>query len=205
VLGYALRRLGVLSLHASAVVMGERAVAFCGGAGAGKSTLAAAFASAGHAVLTDDVLALRDVESDLVAYPAADHLRVWDDSALFLVGARASLPLLTPNWEKRAFAMEALGLPAARSPSKLGAVFLIEPREADDALPSVVAPLGADALVRLAANTTANYLLDRAMRAEEFRLLGALVKRTPVLLLRPHADPARLPAVVACVEEAMRA
>ncbi len=203
VLGYVLRRRGVLSLHASAVVIGDRAVAFCGEAGAGKSTLAATFASAGYPVVTDDVLALGGVESIPVAQPAGDHLRVWDDSAAFLVGEPDDLPLITPDWEKRALPIEARGLSVMRSPVALGAIFLSEPRAADDALPRVGPARGADALMRLAANTTANYLLDGAMRVEELRLLEALVARTRLFLLRPHSDPRRLAALVMQVEQAM--
>ncbi|HEY6402772.1 MAG TPA: hypothetical protein VI479_15250 [Blastocatellia bacterium] len=43
------------------------------------------------------------------------------------------------------------------------------------------------------ANTYTNYLLDRQMRANEFNLLGRLVKNTPLRKLKPHSDPARLP------------
>jgi len=47
-----LRLRGTISLHASAVRIGDVAVAFIGPQGAGKSTTAAFFATAGHSVLT---------------------------------------------------------------------------------------------------------------------------------------------------------
>lgn len=46
---------GLFPLHASAVALGDSAVAFSGPIGAGKSTLAAALALRGHALLSDDV------------------------------------------------------------------------------------------------------------------------------------------------------
>jgi len=49
---------GRACLHASAVVLGGEAVAFVGGPGAGKSTLANALVAEGAELLTDDVLAL---------------------------------------------------------------------------------------------------------------------------------------------------
>ena len=58
VMGFVLRLRGITCLHASAVMVDNRALAFLGPPGAGKSTLAAAFALSGHPVLSDDVLPL---------------------------------------------------------------------------------------------------------------------------------------------------
>ena len=60
----------LMPLHASVVVIGERAIAFCGGTGHGKSTLAAAFAARGYAVLSDDKIVLRRSPDGLLAYPS---------------------------------------------------------------------------------------------------------------------------------------
>ena len=205
VLGFILRRRGVLSLHASGAVIGGRAAAFSGESGAGKSTIAAALAAAGHAALADDVLALREVRGTMMAYPAYDHLRVWDDAARALVGEEHELPWLTPSWDKRAFTLETLGYPVARAPAPLGWIFLLADRTNDEASPRVEPVRAADAFVPLVANTSANYLLSPEMRAEEFALLARLLERTPVLRLFPHTDPARLSQLVSCVLEAVSA
>ncbi len=205
VLGFVLRRLGVLALHASASVVDGRAAAFCGAHGSGKSTTAAAFAAAGHAALSDDVLALRPSGSVVLAYPSYDHLRVWEDSARILVGEPGRLPLLTPNWEKRAFVPEELGFLVSRGPVPLGWIFLLQPRVADADAPRVEPVRPADAFMALTASTSANYLLDQRMRNEEFSLLSDLVSRTPVYRLVPHADPERLPELVACALDRIRA
>jgi hypothetical protein len=64
VLGLVLHLRGIPCLHASSVAIGDRAIALLGGAGAGKSTTAAAFAQRGFPVLTDDIVALsRQAES----------------------------------------------------------------------------------------------------------------------------------------------
>ena len=201
VLGFILRRLGVLTLHASGAVIGAYAAAFCGESGAGKSTLAAALAAVGHAALADDVLALREVNSTMMAYPAYDHLRVWDDSANAIVGPGHDLPWLTPSWDKRAFTLSALGYPIARAPAPLGWIFLLAPRSRDDSAPRVEPLRAAEAFVPLVANTAANYLLSPEMRAKEFALLARLLACTPVLRLVPHEDPARLAELVSCVLE----
>ncbi len=204
VLGFVLRQQGVLALHASANVIDGQAAAFCGPRGAGKSTTAAAFAQAGFAALSDDVLALRASNRGVLASPAYDHLRLWDDSAQILVGDRERLPLLTPNWDKRAFAPESLGHAVSRTPAPLGWIFLLEPRAADDAMPRIEPVGAADAFIALTASTSANYLLDQRMRGEEFRLLSDLVARTAVFRLTPHADPLRVQQLIARVLQRVR-
>jgi hypothetical protein len=57
-MGALLMQRGILPLHGSAVVVDGRAYAFVGESGAGKSTIAAAFAKQGFALLSDDVIAL---------------------------------------------------------------------------------------------------------------------------------------------------
>ena len=204
VLGYVLRRRGVLALHASGVVIEGRAAAFCGGSGAGKSTIAAAVATAGHVALADDVLALREVDGRTMAYPAHDHLRVWDDTAALFVDPAEPLELLTPNWDKRALPLERLGTAIARAPAPLGAIFVLGERTADEAAPRTERVRAADALLQIITNTAANYLLSREMRGEELALLARVLDRTPVYRLTPSSDPARLPLLVSRVAETLR-
>lgn len=51
-----LRQRGLLVLHASCININHKGVAFMGGSGWGKSTLATAFHTKGYDVLTDDVM-----------------------------------------------------------------------------------------------------------------------------------------------------
>jgi hypothetical protein len=60
VMGFVLRLRGLVSLHASAIAVGDRAIALVGEGGAGKSTTAAAFACLGYAVLSEDLVPLAD-------------------------------------------------------------------------------------------------------------------------------------------------
>ena len=63
-------------LHASAVAVAGRAVAFLGGSGAGKTTLAGRIAARGAALVSDDVLALETVGLDVRAHRGSTVARI---------------------------------------------------------------------------------------------------------------------------------
>jgi hypothetical protein len=63
-------------LHASGVVLGERATLFTGPSGAGKSSLAAALLRRGGALLSDDTVALEERDGTLIAHPGAALLQL---------------------------------------------------------------------------------------------------------------------------------
>ena len=194
VLGYALRRRGLLALHASCARFGDVAVAFVGPGGAGKSTLVTACAQAGHAIITDDILVVREIDGRWWTTPAPDQVRLWEDSERMLFGG-AALPALTPNWPKRGLGAAAAGLPVETGAVPLGLVLLLEAREADDA-PRVEPVAGGEALLSMVVHSYANYLLDASERAAELRAVGRLAARAPVRRLVPHADAGRLPETV---------
>ena len=84
--GALLHQRGLLPLHANAVEIGGKAVAFMGESGAGKSTLAAAFHALGYRVIADDVCVVGfDASGDPYATPGLPRLRLWAE-ALELMG-----------------------------------------------------------------------------------------------------------------------
>lgn len=73
---------GLLVLHASAVEIGEYGVIFLGDKGAGKSTTAGSLVSAGHRLLSDDVVAIGfGSGGEVTLFPAFGQLKLWDDAA----------------------------------------------------------------------------------------------------------------------------
>jgi hypothetical protein len=71
----------LLPLHASAVRIGDRVIAFCGPSGCGKSTLAAAFFRRGYAVVSDDVAVIEpDAPGGPRLLPAFPRLKLWRDA-----------------------------------------------------------------------------------------------------------------------------
>jgi hypothetical protein len=94
-----LRLRGVICLHASAVNINDRSVIFVGSEGAGKSTMAAAFARQGFFVLSDDIVALSEYGREFRALPACPRVNLWPDSVEILYGSREALPRITAGWE----------------------------------------------------------------------------------------------------------
>lgn len=89
VLPLALSRQGTLVFHASAVEIDQRAVAFMGASGRGKSTLAASFATNGFRFLTDDGLVVTTTHGHWHVAPNHPSIRLWEDSEQALLGAHA--------------------------------------------------------------------------------------------------------------------
>jgi hypothetical protein len=72
---------GDLAFHASAAVVGEGAVLFCGPSGRGKSTLAISAAALGHRVLAEDGAIITLQEGVPTVWPGPRAVRLKDDSA----------------------------------------------------------------------------------------------------------------------------
>jgi hypothetical protein len=71
---------GATILHASAAASPQGALAFVGGTGRGKSTLAAGFAKAGHAFMSDDGLVVERNGAHWLARPNRPFFRFFSDS-----------------------------------------------------------------------------------------------------------------------------
>jgi len=205
VLGFAMRLRGLVCLHASAVAVDDQAIAVLGPAGAGKSTTAAAFAERGHAILSDDVLALSDQDDGILALPAYPRIRLWPSSVASLYGAPDALPRLTPTWDKRYVDLTRNGYRFQEKPLPLAAIYLLGERTSDLRAPLVEGLATRDALLSLIANTYVTKLLDREMRGREFEHLTGLIGRVPVRRLTPHTDTGYLPRLCDVILEDLRA
>jgi len=72
---------GLTPLHASAVVIADRAVAFAGPRGHGKSTLAASLIARGYAVLSDDKITVQPRPTGIFALPGPPILSLFPSAA----------------------------------------------------------------------------------------------------------------------------
>jgi hypothetical protein len=191
IFGLLLRLRGITCLHASAVNFGGQSIAFLGTAGAGKSTTAAAFARDGRAVLSDDIVALVEREESFLVMPAYPHLSLWPDSVNALYGSPDALPRFSTNWEKCCLALGERGTSFESRPLPLAAIYILGDRRQDSA-PFVEAVRPHSALLSLVADTYANKILDREMRAREFDVLSRLASTVRVRRVFPHSDASRL-------------
>ena len=199
VFGLLLRLRGMICLHASAVTLQDRSIAFVGSEGAGKSTTAAAFVRRGHPAISDDIVALAE-GGDFRVMPAYPHLALWPDSVNLLYGSSHVLPHISPDWQKRRLALghQVNGFEQRSLP--LGAIYILGDRRADPA-PFVETISDREALMALVVNSYATNILDREMRAQEFNIFSRLVSSVPVRHIIPHQDPARIEELCQVIQE----
>jgi hypothetical protein len=198
VCGLLLRLRGVTALHASAVAVDGHAVLVCGPAGAGKSTTAAALASRGHPVLSDDVSALDPTPDAVHVRPGYPQLKLWPDAARAVHGDGAELPPLTPNWDKRYLDLAERG-GYHPEPLPVAAVYVLAGREGADA-PRLESIDAARQVLTLVANTYLGWLPELQAQARDLALYGRMARAVPVIRAVPHADAARLPELCALIE-----
>ena len=190
VLGFVMLLRGVVCLHASAVAIGNEAIALVGPAGIGKSTTAAAFAERGYSVLAEDVVTLDDRGDRFLVRPGYPCIRLWPPAVKALYGSETHLPKLTPNWDK---CYLDLSERFQGEPLPLAAIYQLGERRHQSSAPIVETLDRTSSLMALVANTYATKLMDKQMRAREFELLTRVVGNVSVRRVTPHADPARIP------------
>jgi len=192
VMGFVMLLRGVVCLHASAVAIGDQAIALLGPAGSGKSTTAAAFSDRGYNILAEDVVTLDDRRDQFLVRPGYPCIRLWPSSVNALYGSETHLPKLTPNWDKRYLDLndrfENRSLP-------LTAIYYLNERSEDPAAPLIESFEKSEGLMSVVANTYATKLMDKQMRAREFELLSRLLNNVPLRRVTPHTDPLRIPAL----------
>lgn len=121
-LGVLLHQRGQLTLHASAVTQGEDAIAFVGPKGAGKSTTAAAFCAQGCDLISDDVVAISQVDGVPYVRPGVLQLKLFPDSASAVGLKPDRLPRVHPRLSKRTCVLTGESLGRLRS---LRAIYLL--------------------------------------------------------------------------------
>lgn len=191
VLGLLLRLRGVICLHASAVAIEDQAVLFVGSAGAGKSTTAAAFSTLGYAVLSDDISALEQRADAFYVHSAHPELCLWPESLDMLYGATEAVPGFSSPSEKRRLTLGELGTRFENRALALGAIYVLGERRSSAAAYCEAMKRQA-ALLALVADSYANKVLDRELRAQEFEVLGRLVSAVPVRLVHAPDNVSQL-------------
>lgn len=199
VLSYWLERLGLPTLHASAVAADGRAVAFLSRQGGGKTGLAAALMRAGLPLVTDDVLPVEDREGAFLARSGYPQMRMWPDEAAFFLERWEELPLVHPEVAKRRVAVGDGGFGAFLDASLPLAGLYIPERRSGGAVEIVDVP-PRDALIELVRYSFSPHLVQAAgLQPFRFDIFARLVQSVPVRRLRYPAGFERLAEVAAVV------
>lgn len=192
VMGFVLLLRGFVSLHASAIAVGDRAVALVGPGGSGKSTTAAAFADMSYGVLAEDVVTIQEVGEQFMVRPAYPSIRLWPASVAALYGDDADLPKLTPTWDKCYLDLTQKKYDFRTSALPLAAIYLLDARSDAPTSPSLHDISSSEAIIALLGNSYVSYLMDKKMRAVQFEMLGRLLKTVHIRKVIPHSDPANI-------------
>jgi hypothetical protein len=179
ILGYVLRLRGITCLHASAVAVDGRALILLAPGGGGKSTTAATFAKLGYPIVSDDVSPLYSESGRIIVYPGYPRLRLWPSSVEYLFGSSDALPPLTPNWEKCFLDLTQKPYQFQQTALPIGGIYFLRGSKDHSSLSIENIP-NSEKLVSLLTNTYGNTLLEKAMRSEEFEMLGRVIKEVPV-------------------------
>lgn len=182
---------GGLFLHGSAVVIGGRAVAFLGKSGDGKTTLAAAFAKAGHPFLTEDVIELALQDEKYLLQPKSSGLRLFADSAAYLLEEQVEMDACGHKFD----VADAATLPFCGNPAPLVAIFMLG---ADHSAPLALAPMSATASVhQLLSHSFVLDVEDKQRLRMHFHRIAALASGVRCYMLDYCRNYADLPRVIA--------
>jgi hypothetical protein len=198
-LGVLLHQRGMTVLHASAVSIQGRVIAFIGDKGTGKSSTAAALCARGHLLVTDDLLAIHYDPAGkpfvLFSYP---QLKIWPDTAQTLGMEPESMARIRPDIEKRTLQSDLLD-PQLEYP--LHCIYVLGIGNSTEIIP--LPPQGAlFSLVRnIYVSRFGKEFYQPALSPTPFEQSAQLIKRVPVTGLKRKIDLSALPEIAQLIEE----
>jgi hypothetical protein len=200
VLAVLLYQRGFLVLHASAIAINSGVVAFLGGKGQGKSTMAATLYRRGHQLMADDVVALdfSNPRNPLVlsGFP---QFKLWPEAAASTLGDDPEiLPQLASGYEKRARrAVDRFSY----TPLPIRYLCVL----CEGPAPALTPLQPQEAIVQMIANSYVarfgNQLLQGIGAVAHLRQCASLIKSVPVYYLERPRSLSLLPAIAWMVED----
>ena len=187
---------GYFVLHASAVSIDGKGALFLGTSGAGKSTTAAAFRTAGYAVLSDDVVALAEDESHgFSLLPGVSNLRLWPDSVEGVVREPEMLVPLHPLSRRRGWAAPDI---TPNEPVPVHRIYSLEFSDAD--VVALTRMAGRNAFLELVKHSHAiRRLADAGEAPGHFQSCSKVAQRVPISRLSRPRSFDRVPDLVRLV------
>jgi hypothetical protein len=199
VMATVLHRRGLLTMHASAVEIGGRGTVFLGDKGAGKSTTAAGFISAGHRLVADDVLPIdlaRDGTCQIL--PGYPQLKLSEAASRSIALPEATaIPISDIGFYKRRLRLDGS---FSSQPVKPAVFYVLASGDNLQTIPL----FGAEAMKAVMANSYhvrfGLQVFHGAVAAAHMQQCAAMVRAVPVRVLNVPRDLNRLPELVSFVE-----
>ena len=190
---------GIPALHASAVVVEDRAVGFLAANSGGKSSLAAALMQAGHPLLTDDILPVERRQEAFWGRPGYPQMRMWPDQAQHFLGYYEDLDIVHPAYPKRRVPVGENGLGAfCEVPQPLACLYIPERRDPDarETQVEITPILGVEALTSLLGQSFALGIVEAlGLQASRFSFFASLASQVPMRRLVYPEGYEQLPRV----------
>ncbi len=175
-----MERRGMLTLHGSAVAVGDWAIAILGGKHGGKTTLAAALLLRGGSLLTDDIVVIEPAGDQFLVRPTYPEMRLWPDQAQHFFGMAGACNRLHPKSPKLRVSLDEC--PEAEfcdTGRPLVGIYL--PEDGDTDRTTITAVTGARAVVTLVGNSYAAHIVEAmGLRAGRFDLVSRLAGEVPI-------------------------
>jgi hypothetical protein len=192
---------GRLVLHASAVAVEGRVIAFAGQSGSGKSTLAASFVQHGAALIADDCLLLEERDTGLAATASYPGLRLWPETAEALFSGTVPQSEVAHYTIKKRLDFGGACFDSLPEPRPLARLYFLQAldEEAGEACPAVVPLSRAEALMEI---TQYAYILETGEPARlraSFELSARAAAIPLFRRLRFVQDLAGLPRLRQCI------
>jgi hypothetical protein len=194
-LSFALLKLGLEPLHATAFVVNGTAVGVVGDCGYGKSSLGAAFVRAGHSLLTDDLLVLSEDRQRIVAHPGPPRIKLFRAISNALLGPMAGGSPMGPRASKLIVPLEDHEVCTEAVPLK--AIYALAP-PATGTEPRQIAIRRLSArrgFVELLRNTFNRVITDSARLERQFLWCARLASTVPIKRLAYPRTLSALPEV----------
>ena len=194
-LSYALVKVGFEPLHATAIVVDEKAAILLGSSDLGKSSLAACFLAAGYRLLTDDLLILRPSSRGVIAYPGPPRIKLLPRSARRFLPEMAGGVAMNPGSSKLILPLDRDR--SVRAPVPLKAIYALLPAASRSRQPAIriaVMPRR-ESFIALVKHTFNYRIVNPARLERQFEAGTQVVGIMPVKEISYPRVLARLPQV----------
>jgi hypothetical protein len=193
VISFALLKLGIEQIHATAVVIDGEAVAFVGESTFGKSTLAASFVQAGCKLLTDDLLVVTRSDGRVWAQPGPQRIKLFPETAREVLGYSDENVERNPLTPKLLIPLDAQSFQQTAVPLKT--VYVLNVPNSTSTRITIRTMSQRNACINLLRNNYNTVIMDSARVQEPFALATSIATTVPVKTLSYARDFATLAEV----------